>query len=287
MTYRDTYHGQVNQLGYTYTAKCFDCHDSHEIQRVDDPESKVHPDNRLEDLPEVPRRQEDCPLATAGFTTFGPHANDHDFEQLSADVDRLEVHDWLLIVRVRLLLGAFVAVVVPRMAGSQGRASQAARATCDGLPLDGNQAGPALRAAVAAGPPAVRPERHDAGADRHDGVLFADTDWAPVGREGARRPARCAASSTGSARRSCSRHSSCIHCRRTSCRSLLRNRKTFRWFGPDSLIPNWKDLEDCHRHVQVVLQQGTAADLRPLDLLREVRLLGGVLGHGHHRLAAA
>jgi cytochrome b subunit of formate dehydrogenase len=26
--------------------------------------------------------------------------------------------------------------------------------------------------------------------------------------------------------------------------NIWRNRKTFRWFGPDSLMPNWKDLED-------------------------------------------
>ncbi|MBI4995711.1 MAG: cytochrome C, partial [Rhodocyclales bacterium] len=28
-SYTDTYHGQVNRLGYTYTARCVDCHDSH------------------------------------------------------------------------------------------------------------------------------------------------------------------------------------------------------------------------------------------------------------------
>ena len=33
-SYIETYHGQVNTLGYAYTAKCFDCHGSHAIQRV-------------------------------------------------------------------------------------------------------------------------------------------------------------------------------------------------------------------------------------------------------------
>ena len=28
-TYTETYHGQVNTLGYAHTAKCFDCHGSH------------------------------------------------------------------------------------------------------------------------------------------------------------------------------------------------------------------------------------------------------------------
>lgn len=30
-SYVDTYHGQVNTLGYAYTAKCYDCHGSHGI----------------------------------------------------------------------------------------------------------------------------------------------------------------------------------------------------------------------------------------------------------------
>ncbi len=37
------------------------------------------------------------------------------------------------------------------------------------------------------------------------------------------------------------------------------------------------------RHVQVVLRQGAASAVRPLHLLGEVRLLGGLLGHVHHR----
>ncbi len=37
-TYTETYHGQVNTLGYAYTAKCFDCHGSHDIKRTTDPD---------------------------------------------------------------------------------------------------------------------------------------------------------------------------------------------------------------------------------------------------------
>ena len=79
-TYRDTYHGQINTLGYAYTAKCYDCHDSHEILAVDDPDSTVHPDNRLETCQECHDGRK-IKLATAGFLTFGPHANTHDFER--------------------------------------------------------------------------------------------------------------------------------------------------------------------------------------------------------------
>ena len=74
-SYTQTYHGQVNALGYAYTAKCFDCHGSHAIQRVKDPSSTVHPDNRLETC-------QKCHVgATAGFVTFEPHATTHDFDR--------------------------------------------------------------------------------------------------------------------------------------------------------------------------------------------------------------
>lgn len=35
-TYLQSYHGQVSRLGYAHTAKCFDCHGSHELKKVDD-----------------------------------------------------------------------------------------------------------------------------------------------------------------------------------------------------------------------------------------------------------
>ena len=44
-TYFDTYHGKVSQLGYTKTAKCYDCHGAHDIQKVADPRSHLSRDN--------------------------------------------------------------------------------------------------------------------------------------------------------------------------------------------------------------------------------------------------
>ena len=73
-TYLATYHGQVNALGYAYTAKCFDCHGNHGVQRVDDPRSTVFPANRLATC------QKCHTNATAGFATFQPHGNSHDFK---------------------------------------------------------------------------------------------------------------------------------------------------------------------------------------------------------------
>ena len=71
-TYTHTYHGQVNTLGFAYTAKCFDCHGSHGIQRVSDPASMVHPDRRLQTCQTCHKN------ATAGFVSFQPHGNPHD-----------------------------------------------------------------------------------------------------------------------------------------------------------------------------------------------------------------
>ncbi|MGC2774492.1 MAG: hypothetical protein WA418_02530 [Bradyrhizobium sp.] len=74
-SYTETYHGQVNTLGFAYTAKCFDCHGSHAIQRVADPTSTVHPDNRLKTCQKCHEN------ATAGFVTFQPHAVTHDLQR--------------------------------------------------------------------------------------------------------------------------------------------------------------------------------------------------------------
>lgn len=72
-SYRATYHGQVNKLGYGYTAKCYDCHGSHGILSPKNPASTVHPDNRLHTCQKCHKE------ATQGFVTFSPHANTHDF----------------------------------------------------------------------------------------------------------------------------------------------------------------------------------------------------------------
>ena len=74
-TYTGTYHGQVNVLGYAYTAKCFDCHGGHDIRRVDDLASRVHENNRLATCRTC---HED---ATEGFITFHPHGHSGDFER--------------------------------------------------------------------------------------------------------------------------------------------------------------------------------------------------------------
>jgi len=71
-TYFDTYHGKVSQLGYTKTAKCYDCHGAHDIQRVSDPRSHLSRQN-------VVRTCQQChPGATRRFAGYLSHATHHD-----------------------------------------------------------------------------------------------------------------------------------------------------------------------------------------------------------------
>ncbi|MEY2632730.1 MAG: hypothetical protein RIR00_1384, partial [Pseudomonadota bacterium] len=95
-SYRDTYHGQVNKLGYTYTARCVNCHDSHGIKEIKDPKSKVHPDNRMKTCQKCHDGKK-MPEATPGFASFAPHANHHDFDKYPHVYIASKFMIWLLI----------------------------------------------------------------------------------------------------------------------------------------------------------------------------------------------
>jgi hypothetical protein len=71
-TYFDTYHGKVSQLGYTKTAKCYDCHGSHDILAVSDPKSHLSHDNV------VGTCQKCHSGATRRFAGYLTHATHHD-----------------------------------------------------------------------------------------------------------------------------------------------------------------------------------------------------------------
>jgi uncharacterized protein with PIN domain len=71
-TYFDTYHGKVSQLGYTKTAKCYDCHGAHDILAVSDPKSHLSHDN-------VVKTCQNCHSgATRRFAGYLTHATHHD-----------------------------------------------------------------------------------------------------------------------------------------------------------------------------------------------------------------
>jgi hypothetical protein len=74
-TYFDTYHGKVSQLGYTKTAKCYDCHGAHDILPVTDPTSHLSRDNV------VATCQKCHPGATRRFAGYLTHATHHDPEK--------------------------------------------------------------------------------------------------------------------------------------------------------------------------------------------------------------
>ncbi len=71
-TYFDTYHGKVSRLGYTKTAKCYDCHGAHDILPVTDPRSHLSRANV------VATCQKCHATATRRFAGYLTHATHHD-----------------------------------------------------------------------------------------------------------------------------------------------------------------------------------------------------------------
>ena len=235
-SYQGTYHGQVNTLGFAYTAKCFDCHGYHTIQRVSDPRSTVYPANRLQTC-------QKCHLnATAGFVKFQPHANDKDFARYP--------YTWLASKFMLLLLGGVFSFFWTHSAlwyfrELRDRQLHKSRPHVRTEALAGN-----------GGEPVVYYRRWSAiwrlahlcfaicvimlvltGMT----LLFSDTVWAPVISHSFGGP-----KVTGNVHRFFAAafigiffwHIIYIFFR------IGRSWKTFRWFGPDSMIPHWGDLND-------------------------------------------
>lgn len=94
-TYFDTYHGKVSQLGYTKTAKCYDCHGSHDIKAMNDPGSRLSRENIVETC-------KAChPSANRQFAGYFTHATHH-------DPDKYPVLFWTFWGMTGLLVGTFV-----------------------------------------------------------------------------------------------------------------------------------------------------------------------------------
>jgi cytochrome b subunit of formate dehydrogenase len=98
-SYKATYHGQISTLGYAYTAKCYNCHGSHDILKVDNPKSKVHVDNRMKTCQSC-HGKNGVGAAPVGFASFQPHGHPGDFKKYP------EV--WIANqIMVQLLVGTF------------------------------------------------------------------------------------------------------------------------------------------------------------------------------------
>ncbi len=74
-SYRETYHGQVAQLGYAHTAKCADCHAAHNTLAKKNPLAQVHPNNLVKTCQKCHKQ------ANNSFVKYQPHGNTHDFER--------------------------------------------------------------------------------------------------------------------------------------------------------------------------------------------------------------
>ena len=245
-SYTDTYHGQVTALGYGYTAQCFSCHASHTIQRVSDPHSRVHPENRLSTCRE-------CHVAaSAGFLSFKPHANTHDFQ----DYPYMWVASKFMIA---LLVGVFAFFWTHSLLWFyreyKDRKEGLSRPHVNTAELPAHlqarhvrrfQWGWRLAHLVFAVSVMTLVLTGMA-------VFYADTGWAKaiMGALGGPRVAAI------------------VH--RTAAVTMLgifgihlavvlvriwRSRRTFSFFGPTSLVPRWKDLDDAKAMFQWFFGQG-------------------------------
>ena len=235
-SYLATYHGQVNKLGYAYTAKCFDCHGNHNIQRVNDPGSKVSPANRL-----MTCRQ--CHLeATAGFVTFEPHATTNDFVRYP--------YTWLASKFMALLLGGTLSFFWLHSALwwlREYRDHRAKRTTTHvrtaGL-IDGDKVQYYQRW------PAMWRLAHLVFAITLMVLVFtgmtlfyADSSWAPLVQSVFGGP-----HITGTIHRTFAVAFVSIflgHIVFVGTR-IAKNWRTFDWFGPTSMIPNLEDIVDIY-----------------------------------------
>ena len=232
-SYLNTYHGKVTTLGYGETAKCYDCHGSHQIQRVDDPASSVHADNRLETC------QTCHEGATKGFLTFQPHGNAHDFEKYP--------QMWLAQnFMIGLLIGTFAffwlhsALWFYReyMDRKQGkdRPHVLTEAIPPGAKTHFRRFTRWWRLAHLVGAVSIMTL-----ALTGLTVLYAESSWAPYimrllgGPETAGYIHRVGAIGFMGV--------FFIHLIYFAIH-IGRNWRTFEWFGPNSLVPNWNDLGD-------------------------------------------
>ena len=233
-SYANTYHGQVTTLGYTYAASCFDCHGNHDIQRVSHPRSTVHSGNRLQTC------QKCHASATAGFVTFQPHANTHDFARYP--------YMWMASkFMIALLAGVFAffwthsLLWFYREYRDRREGRSVPHVALAGLPqAQGrhfNRFGPVWRLAHLVFALSVMMLVLTGMA-----VLYAETGWAKFIMAALGGPRVAAILHRVSAFLLLGIFF--VHLVYMAVAVVPKWRKLSDWFGPDSLVPNWKDLAD-------------------------------------------
>ena len=233
-SYRETYHGQVHSLGYSYTAKCYDCHGSHTIKRLADPTAKMHPDNRLQTCQACHKN------ATPGFVSFQPHGNAHDFDKYP--------HIWLTSkFMIQLLVGTFAffwlhsALWFYREYRDRKQGKTRPHVTAEALPAQARGRhyerftwiwrlahltfAVSLMILTLTGMTA----------------LYAESNWAPVVAKALGGPKAAAL-----IHRVCAVIFAFVFFAHLlwMAQHIAKKWRTFQWFGPNSLIPRWQDLRD-------------------------------------------
>jgi cytochrome b subunit of formate dehydrogenase len=232
-TYTGTYHGQVNTLGFAYTAKCYDCHGSHGVQRVSDANSSVHPENRLNTCQKCHKD------ATPGFVTFEPHATTHDYARYP--------QVWLASkFMIALLIGVFLFFwshtalwwyreYRDRQEG-KSRPHVMIDDTLHSQDKQFQRFGPVWRAAHLVFALSVMTLVLTGMS-----VLFAETAWAKAVMAIFGSPKSAAFAHRIAAAIMLSIFF--VHLVVVFLR-IARNLRSWNWFGPVSLVPNWQDLKD-------------------------------------------
>jgi cytochrome b subunit of formate dehydrogenase len=231
-SYTGTYHGKVTRLGYGETAKCYDCHGSHEVQRLEHPASLMHVDNRLDTC-------RGChEAATAGYVTFQPHGTTDDREKYPQ-----MWFAWKFMIG--LLIGTFSffwlhsALWYFREYKDRKDGRNRPHVLTEGLPAGKTHIrrfSKWWRLAHLIGALSIMTLTLSG-----IGVLFAKSSWAPVvmgllgGPETAGTIHRIGAIGFIGV--------FFVHLIYFAVR-IGRNWRSFEWFGPNSLIPNWQDLKD-------------------------------------------
>ena len=262
--YRVSLHGQLTELGYLPAATCSDCHGPHDILPVTDSQSHVAGTNRVETCRKC------HPNANANFAQFDPHADDHDRVNypllyhvrtktgslLGIGVGLFLVHGVFWFTRAfahtrrfgsdRMLIADAPAVI--RLVPTQRTAYFLLLASFlglawTGLPLKFSHFAWAQRVAGGLGGFGVVSVWH-----HFFGVVLI-----------------CAAliSVVNGFRR--------WYAAPPGARPAL--------FGPDSPLPNRRDVRDVRENVALVHRTWQAPAVRELDVLGEARLLGRLLGH--------